>query len=289
MDKKNSEEETDCKILNIIIIALVILLIIPVMISYFVFNPNIFGNIPGSASEWFGFWASYSGTIATIVVAYQSWKSNERLTELNSLLDAEKERFFRTMTGINFRISQLFIKAEHIKQASQLNNCFVSGYDSPEDKYTMYRTILRFENISYTSIKQMKVESLKIGVGDPEKEIIFNPKGTECSEFRLQGNVPILEIQFAMPKGSAEEMIFSRFYFFYSQFSMSENRVVIDLNVCVELQEIIIDSKLQSKSETSKDKPQKLQMQIEAKMQPGIEQEYSSNNVKIEHYNISFL
>jgi len=75
---------------NIVLVGIFFLYCVPVLMGCIVFYPNfeILKSIPGTAEQWFAFWASYSGAAATVIIAFFTYINSKKIGE-------QEERFFQ--------------------------------------------------------------------------------------------------------------------------------------------------------------------------------------------------
>lgn len=199
--------------------------LIPVLISLFVFYPDIktLNEIPGTVEQWFSFWPSYLGAAATVIIAiFTAYNSK-------SINDQEK-RFLRLFTGNNLRVSK-FIICKYKQEREIEETC-------------SYRISIKFINLSYSMIKDIKVQGFYIRLDDRNdtgnegqdgyREV---ENGVIASSYLLQGDIPYLTFDLIYRKDSEEGKKFTEFY--YNDYYMKNNK----LDVKIAIQPIVYDSK----------------------------------------------
>lgn len=278
-------------------IALVITFIVPVIIARLVFSSGVLPDFPGSASEWFAFWASYSGAVVTVFVAVNGMVSNAKLDEVQKQLKNRKEKYFLALTGINFRLNDVFlIPGSMVLDHSEANAFYCDLENSSIGKrYTKYRMKLFFENVSYTPIQNIKATKIELKF---EKDFMFKT-GSSGKGFSLQGDIPILDIDIFMESGGMIEREFTPFYFYFSQFPRRGNllKMTIEFQVTaadIQFSEVSSEGKgdegtkrkADSNNKSEESNPISCIMELELEMLPVFEQEYRSNKVKLKSYSM---
>ena len=278
-------------------IALSITFIVPLIIAHLVFSPRIFPDFPGSASEWFAFWASYSGAVVTVFVAVNGMVSNAKLDEVQKQLKKREEKYFLALTGINFRLNDVFlIPGSMVLDNSEVNAFYCDLENNGIGKrYTKYRMKLFFENVSYTSIQSIKARKIELKF---EKDYMFKTVSSGKG-FSLQGDIPILDIDIFMESGGKIEREFTPFYFYFSQFPPRGNllKMTIEFQVTaadIQFSEVSSEEKgdggtkrnADSNNKSEDSKPISCIMELELEMLPVFDKEYRSNKVKLKSYSM---
>lgn len=237
---------------------LIVTLGVPPLLAYFIFECNFFACIPGKPDIWLGFWASYSGALATIVVAFLSFEGNKKLEEVEKAFRKKEKEYISTLIGINIRLSKVYIipqKAEKRDDGSI---------------FSRYRMGFVFKNVSYAMVQSIIIREVTI----EGKIYPVNGEG----KFFLEGDCPALEIEIFIPRGSEEEKRFSQFYFYYSQFGINRNELAVKVEVSIRMKKENQDSKVDDS---------KVEIKMKLEMKPEKDENFISNKVKIVSYTIN--
>lgn len=207
----------------VIIFFAVVVFVIPPVIAWLVYGPNTFLNIPGKSDVWMGFWASYSGTIMTIVVAIYTQKNSKAINDLQT-------EFYELNAGINLRLAKVYIVP--IIESDNLNR---------------YKVLLCFHNMAKSLIRNMSLCNMaqsstsdissskatigiKVGSQEDTLEILKE-------DFGLQEDLAILQFEINL-KDTKVKKNFIDSYFYFSQFPFERNS--IELCSCIQ---VAIDEK----------------------------------------------
>lgn len=233
-----------------VIFMIFLIILMPSLIALVIYKTSWFAFIPGGDQVWLGFWASYSGALATVVVAYVSMEGNKKLEDVNQNLKKRENDYISTLIGVNIRLHKVYIIPQRAEKKDE--NTVISKY--------LMRFI--FKNVSYTMVQAMVIDKVII----ENKQYNIEGKGN----FLLEGESLALEIIIPMPRGSEEEKKFSQFYFYYSQFRRNKNSL-----------DVVITTDINQEQENKK-----VQIEMKLKMEPEREENSFSNKVKIVSYKI---
>lgn len=190
---------------------------IPVLISFLVFCPNFeyLNKIPGTDEQWFSFWASYSGAAVTIIIAVFTYYNSKSISE-------QEKRFLKLFTGYNLRISKFII-------------CQYDWLKKREETYG-YRISLKFINLSYSMIEDIKVRGFYIRFGDKngtstegQDDYRKVENGVGASSYLLQGDAPYLTFDLIFMKDSEEGKKFTDFYNY--DYNMGNNKLDVRIDI----------------------------------------------------------
>lgn len=221
MDKENGKIQIQCntdkkkkkkpfrKIVGFTIIAGIIA---PIVIALFVYNPKILTCIPGEASTWFGFWASYIGAMVSLFVAYLTWENSKSIEKM-------QKEYYELDVNANLRLDKVSITPK-IEQEGTLEE---------------YWIMFVFENKAKCSIRNISIESdVTITIG-PTKDLIKIKTNNPLAEkaFLFQKNNPILRFPLKLTNPSMKKA-FAGFCYYYSQFSPGTSNMEIKMNLHIE-------------------------------------------------------
>lgn len=260
------------------------LFLTPLLLSFFIYRCSIFSFIPGEEAVWLGFWASYSGTLATVVVAIFSFQSSRKLDTVEAALKDRENEYISVLIGVNIRLVKVHIiplEAKFFKEMREDEFWKLNSIIEDDDyrKVSRFRLQFIFQNISYSMVEFMEVERISIGGK------AFLVKG--CSRFFLKGDLPVLEIVMPFLKGAAEEKDFSQFYFYYGQFKRNMKFLNIELDAKITMATYFepINEGIGDVKKKPEGKNIKIAMQLE--IEPQKDEEVTANKISIERYKIN--
>ena len=198
-----------------ILVSIVIAIVFPIGIAWIVYNPNILLNIPGKSDVWMGFWASYSGTIVTIIVAVSTWRNSMAINDLQT-------EFYELNAGINLRLVKVYIVP--IVESGNLNR-----YKAVFCFHNMAKSLIRNIDLSSTDTGSKKESTIKVKVGNQEDTLKISSPG-----FGLQADMAILQFEINFKESEAKQNFIDS-YFYFSQFPLERNSIVLETCIRIDI------------------------------------------------------
>lgn len=231
----------------------------PVVLGVLVYSP-LFHRMPGDANAWFAFWASYSGALVSVFIAFITVKLNKGLEDMNKQLGEKENAFLNLMTGVNIRVENIYM----IPCVAE-STCDTS----------VYKFVLVLKNLSYSPVKDISVQRAAIQIKEKMKEC-----ACEYS-FYWQENTPSVELTFSFEKGSIEERRLTQFYFYYSQLRAEMNLLRLELELLVKPLQMDSKSKADKKIDSC---DQRLNICMALKVLPEIDKSLLQNQLFLNRY-----
>jgi len=216
---KKQENILDKAVLNLIILSAVPVILFPLLIAYGVYNTHIFPWIPGRNDVWMGFWASYSGTVVTLIVAVNS----------KSISDLQT-RYYELNVGVNLRLVKVSIVP--IIEPGNLNR---------------YKIAFYFRNMAKSLIEEIKLYNID---SENSKSCIANTPDTPVLMLKVgerEGLIDITNQYFGLRDDNAilqfeinlkdfkVKKDFIDSYFYFSQFPVKRNDINLDVVIQVDI------------------------------------------------------
>lgn len=223
----------------------------PLIIAKLTCFPTKLTNFSDESASWFSFYASYSGTLATLLVALFTWKSSRKMEEL-------QRRYYELDTDVNLRLSKVAIVPQIMEKG----------------KLDQYKITLVFDNMAKNLIHEIgfKRDQISVTIGTTTERVdIIKP------EYFMRDGKPILQFYSKIDESPMKEM-FAGFYFYFSQFSLDTPRMKLELKLDIKYGE-------KDKDRTTRD------LRVELLPTPMIEQrrkylEFSEEEYAAESYEI---
>ena len=220
---KKQKETLEKVVLFVIICAAIAAIIFPFIIGYWVYDPDIFPWIPGKSDVWMGFWASYSGTVVTLIVAVCTLYNGKSISDL-------QKNYYQLNAGVNLRLAKVSILP--IIESDNLNR---------------YKIILYFHNKAKSLIREINLCSSEPELDKPDNsgssdnptlliKVGENESSFDITDqyFGLQDGNAILQFEINL-KGSKVKKDFIKSYFYFSQFPNKRNDINLDANIRVDI------------------------------------------------------
>lgn len=188
----------------------------PIIIVKLTYSPNMFIGFPGEASAWFGFWASYSGTLATLLVALITWMNSRKMEEL-------QRRYYELDTDVNLRLSKVAIVPQILERG----------------ELKRYKMTLVFDNMAKNLIHEIRIKEnrnlddenqkfkgqIAVTIGETTERLdILMP------EFFIHDGKPVFQFCISIDESPMKEM-FAGFYYYFSQFSLDIPKMKLELRI----------------------------------------------------------
>lgn len=187
----------------------IVAVLFPIVIQALVYNPScVFSSIPGKDETWMGFWASYSGTIATLLVAFLTWQNSSKIEKL-------QEQYYELDTSANIRLNEVSIMPI-VKEKGTLNR---------------YRIKIVFDNMAKRLIHDMTIadSEVTVTIGSVERKVL------EVFEYKyfLQVNQSVMQFEIDV-SDDAIKKAFAGFCYYYSQFPPGIPKMKIEMTMQIQ-------------------------------------------------------
>lgn len=213
-EQKNAIERV---VLVVIIGVAAIVIVLPFFIAQGVYNTHLFTWIPGKGDVWMGFWASYSGTVTTLIVAVCTWVNGKAISNLQS-------KYYQLSAIVNMRLVKVSVVP--IIEPDNLNR---------------YQMVFCFHNMAQSLIEEIRLvdsrpkSNISNQVDTPENAHIDIKVGEQQESltivnqyFGLQDENAVLQFEINLD-GKTIKRDFIKSYFYYSQFPMEKNDIKLDV------------------------------------------------------------
>ena len=203
------------KVLYIVIGIIIVIAVIsfPAIISFLVYDPCMLPCIPGKDETWLGFWASYSGTIATLLVAFLTWKNSFAMEKL-------QRQYYELDTSANLR----------------LNGISITPIIKEQDCLNQYRIKIVFDNMAKCLIYDMEIRESKcesyvtITIGAEERKL-----NVLDYTYFMMGSQPIIQFRLEISKEDTKmRKAFAGFCYYYSQFSPEAFKMEMEMPIRIQ-------------------------------------------------------
>lgn len=199
----------------------------PLIIAKFTLFPTKLTSFSDEAASWFSFWASYSGTLATLLVALITWMNSRKMEEL-------QRRYYELETDVNLRLSKVGIVPQILEKG----------------KLECYKFTFIFDNIAKNLIREIGFRAYERPDGEVQKakgQITISIRNTKEAldiidpEYYLRDGNPVLQFGLIIDSFPMKKE-FAQFYYYFSQFSMDVPKMELDIKIDVRYGESIQDT-----------------------------------------------
>lgn len=230
---------------------------LPIVISVCVHTRNCLDFIPGTQSEWFGFWASYVGAIVSVLIAIVTFNNQKKLEKLEKESGKLRDAVNKSIVGVNLRLAEVEIKP--------LRDIQIQGK-------VVYQMIFRFDNKANALLDSMLVKKMVLGGETGSTSYVFEKPEFQ---YRLQGNTPVLIGKIIVDSYSNEEKFLANFYFYFSQFKKQ---------MCRLMRVILYLSVVGPGGDQGAKKHQQVEVETQLEILPRFDRSTYSNAIRINHY-----
>lgn len=203
----------------LISVIIVVAIITPFILPWLTYSPTILAGFPGESNDWFGFWASYSGTWATLLVAFLTWMNNKKMEKLQS-------SYYKLDLDVNLRLNKVMIVPQIVEKGKLNQYKIIFVFDNMAKNLVHEITVSESRNSKNSDCEEEKsTKKIKIEIGEIREELdILEPV------YLLQNGKPTLQICLKIDKATMKAA-FAGFYYYFSQFSLVTPKMKMEMSI----------------------------------------------------------
>nr|WP_300209176.1 hypothetical protein [uncultured Anaerostipes sp.] len=167
-----------------ILLAFVVLGAFPVVLSLLVYNDKVLSCMPGSQSDWFGFWATHIGSCVSIYVAFSSYRQARLHKEEKEQMAEDQKRLIYLLLDVNFEILGIDIKFPLSRDIFSNGIVFVESSNERITEPQIVRIEIEVLNKSFSFMENIDISEIEIIIG--EKPLIFHKESLNRNSKLIQ-------------------------------------------------------------------------------------------------------